>query len=472
MSMMTARTSALSEESLVNFKTRFGGKVVVPTDAKYDKARALWNGIVDKKPYLIAQCKDAQDVMNALTFAREASLTVAVRAGGHNVAGLASVDGGIVIDLSQMSAVEVDPEKRLVRVEGGATWADVDKATQAFGLATPGGLVSTTGVAGLTLGGGMGWLRRKHGLSCDNLAAADVVTAEGNLVSTSETENSDLLWGLRGGGGNFGIVTSFEFNLHQVGPEVAFVYALYPLQDAKRVLRAHETFLRDEPGDISTVAVMGRVPHIDAFPEDIHGASFVAILGMHAGPAERGMEAMRPLRELVEPIIDMSGPMPYVDVQQIYDADYPNGSRYYWKSTSLNDLSDEVVDILVNYAELAPADHSTIDIWYHGGAIVEQGEEATAFGRRDIPYLVNPEANWEDPADDEANIAWARNLLKDLKPHSEAALYLNFPGFLEEGDELMKAAFGGNYRRLVELKNKYDPQNLFKMNHNIKPEST
>lgn len=238
------------------------------------------------------------------------------------------------------------------------------------------------------------------------------------------------------------------------------------------MLHAHETFLRDEPGEVSTVVVIGRVPHVDFFPQDTHGTPFVAVLGMHAGSVDEGMDAMRPLRELVEPIIDLSGPMPYVEVQQIYDADYPGGMRYYWKSTSLMSLSDEVVDILVKYAELAPSDHSTIDIWYSGGAIADHGEEATAFGRRDIPYLINPEANWEDAADDEVNIAWARNFLKDLKPYSEAHLYLNFSGFLEEGDELMKAAFGGNYRRLVELKNKYDPQNLFKMNHNIKPEST
>ncbi len=470
--MTTAQTPMPSEEKLTSFKARFGGQVILSPDTGYNEARALWNGMIDKKPQLITRCYSAQDVIDALLFVRETGLTTAVRGGGHNVAGLAGVDGGIVIDLSSMNGVEIDPENRVAKVEGGATWGDVDKEAQAFGLATPGGLVSATGVAGLTLGGGMGWLRRKYGLSCDNLIAADVVTAEGKLIRTSETENPDLLWGLRGGGGNFGIVTSFEFNLHPVGPEVAFTFVLYHLQDAKRVLHAHETFLRDDPGEVSTIAVIGRVPHVDAFPKDIHGTPFVGILGMHAGSSVRGMEAMRPLRKLSEPVIDLSGPMPYVEVQQIYDADYPNGMRYYWKSTSLMSLSDDVVDILVKYGELAPSDHSTIDVWYNGGSVASRSEEATAFGRRDIPYLVNPEANWEDSADDEANIAWARNFLKDLKPHSEAHLYLNFPGFLEEGNELMKAAFGGNYRRLVELKNKYDPQNLFKMNHNIKPEAT
>ncbi len=471
MSTMSSQVPAAFEEALATFKTHFGGKVIGPTDTEYDEARALWNGMIDAQPRLIVKCKSAQDVVGALAFGRETGLTAAVRAGGHNVAGLATVDGGLVIDLSQLNAVEVDAEKRLVGVAGGATWADVDKATQAFGLATPGGLVSTTGVAGLTLGGGMGWLRRKYGLSCDNLAAAELVTAAGKLVRASETENPDLFWGLCGGGGNFGIVTRFEFELRPVGPQIAFAYVLYLLQDAKKVLRAHETFLRDEPGDISTLVVLGRVPHLADFPVASHGAAFVGVLGMYAGAADKGMTALQPLLELAEPIIDLSGPMSYLEVQQIYDADYPTGSRYYWKSTGLDDLSDAVIDLLVEHAERAPADHSTINLWYHGAAVAERAEDATAFGRRDISYLVNPEANWENPADDAVNINWARNLLKDLKPHGKANLYLNFPGFFEEGDALVKAAFGNNYARLVDLKTKYDPQNFFRRNHNIEPKA-
>ena len=467
--MTTQMLTIPLEEALQSLKTSFRGAILEPGSAGYEEARALWNGMIDKYPAVIAKCKGVADVIDAVNFARENKLTLAVRSGGHNVAGLASVDGGVVIDLSEMNAVHVDPFNKVARVEGGAKLADLDREAQAFGLAAPMGVVSATGVAGLTLGGGMGWLRRKHGLSCDNLIAADVVTADGKLVHTSETEHPELLWGLRGGGGNFGIVTSFEFALHTLGPEVAFTFVFYPLREAKRVLRAHESFLKNDPGDVSTIGVTGRVPHADVFPRELHGTPFVGILGMHAGEVEAGMSAMKPLRELAEPLIDLSGPMPYTEVQQVYDEDYPDGLRYYWKSTSLQELPDAVIDIIVEHSERAPSDHSTIDIWYHGGAMAEPAEEVTAFGRRDIPYLINPEANWEDSADDAANVAWARDFLKALEPHAEQNLYLNFPSFLEEGDAMMKAAFGRNYARLVELKTKYDPENLFRMNQNIKP---
>ena len=458
------------EEAIQTLRTQFQGDILEPSDPSYDEARALWNGMIDKYPAVIAKCAGTDDVVQAVNLARDSKLKLAVRGGGHNVAGLASADGGIVIDLSEMRRVEVDPVNKRANVQGGAEIGAMDRETQHYGLAVPMGVFSETGVAGLTLGGGMGWLRRKYGLSCDNLIAAEVVTAEGKVVRASEDENPDLLWGLRGGGGNFGIVTQFEFQLYEVGPEVAFTFVLYPLSETKKVLRAHEAFLKaDTEGNVSTIALTGRVPHLDDFPKELHGVPMVGIFGMHAGKAEEGLEVMKPLREIAEPLIDLSGPMTYAEAQQVFDPDYPDGLRYYWKSTSLMSLSDEVIDILVEHSKRAPSDHSTVDVWYHGGAYSYKNEEDTAFGRRDIPYLVNPEANWEDPEDDEANIAWARNLLTALEPHAEANLYLNFPGFLEEGDALMQKAFGRNYAQLVELKTKYDPANLLSMNQNIKP---
>lgn len=464
-----SKTLVIEEAAFQRLQTHFSGELIRPGDAAYDQARKIWNGMIDRYPALIARCQSVADVQAAVNFAREQDLLIAVRGGGHNVAGYAVCEGGIVIDLSAMRGVRVDPVARVARVEGGATWGDVDAATQAFGLAAPGGVVSATGVAGLTLGGGLGWLRRKYGLACDNLIAAEVVTADGEVVYTSHGQNPELLWGLRGGGGNFGIVTAFIYRLHPVGPEVAFTLVFYPLYKAKRVLRFHEQFLSREPGNISTIAVLGRVPQAEAFPAEIHGAPFVGLLGMYAGEAAEGMKVMQPLRELGQALVDLSSPMPYTEAQQIYDADYPDGHRYYWKSTHVAALSDEAIELLVKHAELAPSDHSTIDIWFNGGAMGQARATDSAYGRRDIPYLVNPEANWEHPQDDTANIAWARACLADLERFSAGGMYLNFPGFLEEGEAMIRASYGQNYARLVALKQQYDPHNLFRRNQNIRP---
>lgn len=463
------KTVAIDESALRQLQAHFSGQLILPGDATYNEARQVWNGMIDRYPALIARCHSTEDVQAAVNFAREQNLLVAVRGGGHNVAGYATCEGGIVIDLSPMRKVEVDPLARTARVEGGATLGDLDAATQAFGLAAAAGVVSTTGVAGLTLGGGLGWLRRKYGLACDNLVAAEVVTAGGQVVYTSESQNPELLWGLRGGGGNFGIVTSFVFKLHSVGPEVAFTFVFYPIAKVKEVLRFHQEFLSQEPGDISTIAVLGQVPHLEAFPAEVHGQPFVGVLGMYAGEATEGMKAMQPLRDLGESLVDLSAIMPYTEAQKVYDADYPNGHRYYWKSTNMNVLSDEVIEILTRYAIEAPSGHSTIDVWLNGGAMGQPGAGATAYGRRDIPYLVNPEANWERPEDDSLNITWARNLLAELEAYSAGGMYLNFPGFLEEGEKLVRASYGDNYARLVALKQQFDPHNLFRRNQNIKP---
>jgi FAD/FMN-containing dehydrogenase len=465
--MTTTPTAGAAASDL---RAQMIGSILEPGDREFDQARRVWNGMIDLHPALIARPTSAEGVAAAIHVAREHDLPIAVRGGGHNVAGLATIDAGLVIDLWAMREIEVDPIRRTARVGGGATWAEVDAATQPFGLAAPGGVVSDTGVAGLTLGGGMGWLRRKHGLSADNVTGAEVVLADGSIVWTSPSERPELLWGLRGGGGNFGVVTTFEFALHPVGPEVAFAFVFYPIAAAADVLRGHERLVAaDTTGDISTLAVLGHIPPVDAFDPALHGASFVAVLAMHAGPIEPGLRALQPLRELATPLVDMSGTQLYVDAQRIFDADYPTGHRYYWKSSRLPALSDAAIARLVASLETAPSGHSTIDLWLNGGAMTAVGADATAFGARDSAYLVSPEANWEDAADDAVNIAWARAVLDSVAADSAGGSYLNFPGFLEDAEALVRTSFGGSYERLRELKRAYDPDNRFRRNQNVAP---
>ena len=466
--------SAISEAvsvSLDELAASTTGALVRPGDARYDEARSVWNGMIDLRPAAIACCESTDDVRAALRAAIDTGLPLAVRGGGHNVAGFGTVDGGIVVDLSPLNSVIVDPDTRRVRVGGGVTLKDLDAATQAHGLVVPTGLVSETGIAGLTLSGGLGWVRRNWGLTCDNLVSAELVTADGRLLQVDESSDPDLLWGLRGGGGNFGVVTEFVFDAHPLGPEVFFLYALYPLDSARHVLAEHERIVLQGGDEISTVAVLGHIPPIADFPTDIHDAPFVAVLGMYAGPADEGERALQPLRELGEPLTDFSDRMQYVDVQQIYDADYPEGHRYYWKATNLPALPGEAVDALAEQIRRAPSKHSTVDMWLNGGAIARVTDDATAFSGRDGLYVVNPEANWEDAADDDANVAWAKDVLAAVETHASGGAYLNFPGFLEEGQSLVRASMGGNYTRLAQLKQRLDPENLFRRNANIEPEA-
>ena len=466
---LTGAAATLGEAVVERFGSRLRGKLLSPADAGYEEARLIWNGLIDKRPALIARCAGVADVIDSVNFARENDLLVAVRGGGHNVAGNAVADGGLVIDLSPMKWIRVDPERRTTRAEGGATLGDIDRETQVFGLATPLGVVSETGIAGLTLGGGMGWLRHKHGLSSDNLVSVDLVTADGRFLMASETENEDLFWGIRGGGGNFGVVTSFEYRLHPVGPEVTFCFVLYPGDRAKEVLQACEEYMADTRDEVSPLGVLGRVPHDPLFPEEWHGEQYVALLAMYPGEVEEGDRTLKPLRELGGPIVDLSARMPYTEAQAVLDEDYPNGWHYYWKSVNVDGLSDEVIERLVDHAQAAPSHHSTIDVWFQGGAMGRIGAGETAFGDRSSPILLGIEANWEDPQDDEANLAWVRSCFSDMRRFSNGGLYLNFPGFLEEGEQLLRDVYGENYERLAALKNKYDPTNLFRLNQNIKP---
>ena len=462
--------SALDEAVVEQFASRLRGELLRPGDAEYEEARRLWNGVIDKSPALIVRCAGAEDVVASVNFARENDLLLAVRGGGHNVAGTASADGGLVLDLSAMKDIEVDPGRRTVRAGAGVIIGELDEETQKHGLATPMGVVSETGIAGLTLNGGLGHLRRKHGTSSDNLVSVDVVTADGRFLKASEEENEDLFWAIRGGGGNFGVVTSFEYRLYPVGPEVMLAFVLYPGDRAKEVLRFAEVYTADAPDEVSPLAVLGRVPRVEDFPEEWHGEQYVAVLAMHAGSVEEGEEALRPLRELGDPIVDFSGPMPYTEAQKLLDEDYPDGWRYYWKSVNVDGLYDGVIEALMEHAEAAPSDHSTIDVWFQGGAMGRVGAGESAFGDRSAPILLGIEANWEpEPREDEANIAWARGCYADMRRFSGGGVYLNFPGFLEEGQGMMRDAYGENYERLVALKNEYDPANLFRLNQNIEP---
>ena len=419
--------------------------------------------MIDTRPALVVLCEGTADVVEAVRFARENGLRVSVRGGGHNVAGTSLVEDGLVIDLSPLKDVLVDPDGRTARAGAGCALGDLDRATQEFGLAAPLGVVSETGIAGLTLGGGIGWLRRKHGLSSDNLVSLEVVTADGSVLTASEAENSDLFWALRGGGGRLGVVTSFEYRLHPVGPEVFVCFVLYSADRADEVLRFCDGYTASAGDDVSPLGVLGRVPAADLFPAEAHGRPYVAIIAVHPEGGEEGATALAPLRELGDPIVDLSGTMPYVEAQKLLDEDYPDGWRYYWKSSGISELGSAVVERLSAHAATAPSDHSTIDVWFHGGAMSRVDAAATAFGARP-PYLVGVEANWEagQEADDGANIAWARETVADLDPFSIGGAYLNFPGLFEEGDELLRSSFGEeNYRRLVQVTRTYDPKNLF-----------
>jgi FAD/FMN-containing dehydrogenase len=446
------------------------GQLIQPGDAAYDDARSVRNGLIDRRPALIARCSGVADVVAAVHFARERGLLLSIRGGGHNVAGNAVNDGGLVVDLSTMRGVWIDAERRTVRVQGGATWGDVDRETQLFGLATPGGVVSTTGVAGLTLHGGFGWLRRKHGYSVDNLLAVEIVTADGRARIASETENPDLFWAVRGSGSNFGVVTAFEFRLHPIGPVVAFAAPFYPAEEAAGLLPRWRDFMAAAPDEISSQALFWGVPAVDAFPVELHGRSVFILVAAYAGEAAEGERMMRPLRELATPQLDLSGTMPYATLQTAFDPFFPKGRLYYWKSLYLDRLDDKVVSAITGYAANRPSPDALMALWHLGGGAASRvPAEATAFGSREAPFMLSFDTTWTDPADTERNIAWTRAAWADMRRFGGGGLYLNFAGFGEEKEALVRAGFGANYDRLATLKAKYDPCNLFRMNQNIAP---
>ena len=460
----------LPSRAVDHFGSSLRGELLRLGDPGYEPARELWNGMIDRRPALVARCVGVEDVAAAVNFARDHDVLLAVRGGGHGVAGHAVCDRGLVVDLSEMKGIVIDPAALTARAEGGCTLGDLDGETQRHGLATPLGVVTRTGIAGLTLSGGIGHLRRKHGLSCDNLASAQVVTADGAVLTASADENDDLFWAIRGGGGNFGVVTSFEYRLHPVGPEVFVCFVLYPADRAQETLRSCDRYLSEAPEELAPLAFLGRVPEAEDFPPESHGDPYIAFLAPYPGEVAEGERVVQPLRELGDPIVDLSGTMPWTEAQAILDEDYPDGWHYYWKSVNVPELSDELIKRLVSHAAAAPSPHSTIDVWYQGGAMARIGEEETAFANRGEPYLLGLEANWEAGSDSE-NVAWVREVFADMQSFSRGGVYLNFPGFLEEGEGLVREGYGRNYERLVEAKTKYDPTNLFRLNANIAPRS-
>jgi FAD/FMN-containing dehydrogenase len=448
----------LDEATIQDFQASLRGQVILPGDADYSDARKVWNGMIDRRPALIARCAGIAEVSKAVCFARDQNLLLAVRGGGHNVTGAGTCDGGLVIDLSTMKAVQVDSELRTARVEPGATWKDFDEEAQKYGLATTGGLISSTGVAGFTLGGGIGWLVRKHGLACDNLISAEVVTANGQLVRASADEHSDLYWGLRGGGGNFGVVTAFEFALHPVATVVGGL-AAHPLPRAREVLQFYRHFIATAPDELTTIVIFAATPE---------GHQIIGIAACYVGPVEQGEEVIRPLKEFGPPVMDMMGPLPYTALQQANDPAAPAGLQNYWKAAFLQELSDESIDAMIGYATNATSPLSMIHLHQLGGAMNRVAADATPFGHRDSGFVVNIIGTWSEPGDNERHIDWARGLFAALQPYAHGA-YINFLG--DEGQERVRSAYGPNYERLVALKNKYDPTNLFRLNQNIPPAS-
>ena len=448
-------------------RERIRGDVLAPGDDGFEQASRLWNGMIERSPALIVRCAGTADVVAALAHAREQGLPVSVRGGGHNVAGNAVRDGGLVIDLSRMNSVRVDPERADRPRGGGALLGDVDHETQAFGLATPFGVVPRTGIAGLTLHGGLGFLTRQFGLSCDNLIAADVVTADGRVLQADERNHTDLLWALRGGGGNFGVVTSLEYRLHEVGPEVYMMMTLYPAEAAGEGLRVFRDFMPGAPEELMAIGVLWTAGHEEPIPEAARGLPVFAVAGVWSGPLEEGEEATRRLREIAEPLIDMSGPVPFEAAQQAFDPEYPDGRRYYWKSLYLPVLDEESIEALVASAAARPSALSSIDVWALGGAMRREPDGGSAFSRRDDPFLIGMEANWEDPDQDDANVEWARALISGLEERYPGGTYLNFGGFAADGEAVLAETYGESYPRLQELKAKFDPDNVFSSTFNI-----
>src|ERR1700760_4481219 len=447
----------VSHDRIEGFQAAFRGEVIQPTDFGYERARKIWNASIDRHPGIIARCSGVADVVAAVNFARENELLVAVRGGGHNVSGKALCDDGIVIDLSGMKGVHVDAKNHSARVQGGATLGDVDRETHVFGLAVPAGVISKTGIAGLALGGGVGWLVRKYGLTCDNVLSLDIVTADGKPRVANANENQDLFWALRGGGGNFGVVTSFNFRAHPVRTVLGGLI-VYPRDRAVEVLRFYRDFTQSAPEELTAYCALMHTP--DGIPA-------VAVIACYCGDLTEGEKVFRPLRAFGSPMLDEIQPMPFPQMQTLLDPAFPDGNQNYWKSTFLRELSDDAIAVLVEHANRATSPLSGVTIEFYGGAASRVGVSESAFAQRQAQYDLPILAQWVDPGESQRHIGWARGLADSMRPFSSGAYFLNFLG--EEGEDTIKAAYGPNYERLMAIKKKYDPKNFFCMNQNIKP---
>jgi FAD/FMN-containing dehydrogenase len=465
---LTSHDQPTFDASVATLAAGLRGRVITRSDADFDAARRVWNGMVDKRPLLIVMCAGVADVVAAVNFVRKHELSVAVRGGGHNVAGTAVVDDGVVIDLSLMRGVRVDPERRTAWAQGGCTWADVDRETQAFGLAVPGGVVSETGIAGLTLSGGYSNQRRAHGMTIDNLVACELVTADGRYLRASDDEHPDLFWALRGGGGNFGVVTAFEYRAHPLGPAVYEAQVYYPVEQAREILAGWRDAIDGARDEITATAGFWSLPAAAEIPAELH-EPFFFVVAKYAGAVDEAERALQPLRKLGTPLLDASGAYEYVQAQAALDPFFPAGRRYYWKGLYLNALEDGAIDLITERSLATPSASTLVVVRQLGGAIARVPAEATAFGDRSAPFHLSVDATWDDPSADAANIDWARSFWTDAQRFSDGQVYFNFAGLLEEGGEAVRTSFGRNYERLVDVKTAYDPDNLFRLNANIEP---
>jgi FAD/FMN-containing dehydrogenase len=461
---------SVEESALAELAASIRGDVLRSADPGYGE-KPVYNAMHQRRPAVVVRCTGTADVVDAVSFARRHNLLVAIRGGGHSIAGHSSCDNGLVIDLTRMRGVDVDPGSRIARVQGGALWRDVDRETQAFGLVVPGGVVSETGVAGLTLGGGEGWVRRKYGLTIDSLLSAQVVCADGSVRTASATSDADLFWALRGGGGNFGVVTSFEFRAHPLGPIVAFAGVFYRGADAAAVLPRWRDYCADAPDEVTSVAVAITMPAAPTLPPPIHDQACLVIGGVYAGPPEQGMRVMQPLREFGTPLADISQPMPFHNVQTAFDPLFPMGKlQGYWKAQNLASLPDPAIEIIANRANQRPSPLTLVVTFQMGGAINRVGATDTAYAERSAPWMSSIDGNWENPADNAKNIAWVRESFRQISPYSTGTTYTNFTGQADETfDALASTAYGANMTRLRAIKAKYDPDNFFRLNANIAP---
>ncbi len=459
--------TTLLNETIDKLKTGLTGQVVLPDAPNYDEVREIWNAMIDRRPAAIVQCTTADDVSRAIAFARENGLELTIRGAGHNIAGNAVCDNGVMIDLSTMKQVRIDAQRRRAYVEPGATLNDFDLAAQSHGLATPVGINSTTGIAGLTLGGGFGWLTRKYGLTIDNLVSAAIITADGKQIRTSETENADLFWAIRGGGGNFGVVTEFEFTLHPVGPEILAGLIVFPFSQAKQVLTQYRKFAESAPEELNVWAVLRKAPPLPFLPVEVHGKEVVVLPVFYVGDIAEGEKLIEALRQFGDACGEHIGAQPYVEWQQAFDPLLTRGARNYWKSHNFTELQDGVLDAIVEFAGKLPSPHCEIFIGCIAGAYNRVPADATAYYHRDAKFVLNVHGRWEDAAQDQMGIAWAREFFQASAPYASAGAYVNF--MTEEEGDRVTAAYGSNYDRLVQIKQRYDPENIFHFNQNIKP---
>jgi FAD/FMN-containing dehydrogenase len=458
----TKAAAATSEARLVAaLRSRLRGGVIDRDDAGYDEARGVWNGLIDRRPAVVARCADTADVVQAVRIAAELRPPVSVRGGGHQIAGSAVCDAGLVIDLSGMRRIEVDAPGRVARAEGGVTWGEMDRATQAHGLATPGGEVSTTGIGGFTLGGGMGLVMRRYGLACDNVRSLEVVTADGEILTVSPNAHPDLYWAACGAGRGLGVVTRFEFELHPIGPEVEAAFVFYRYEDAETLLRGWPDVALAAPETVTPQIILWSVPPDPSIPAELHGRKTVIVQGVYVGDDGAADAALAPLRTMAEPLLDASGPYPYLDLQSSVDSLFPAGGRYYMKSHFHDGLGEAVIRELLEWDARRPTPETLVAIRTLGGAVQRADKERTAFPHRDSPFNVSIDAGWTDPALDRDAIAWARGAWDALAPHAAGGVYINFSGLAEEADALRDAVYGTNRRRLDDVRLRYDPTGLF-----------